>query len=97
VTIEQYGHDAPEFPYVEDSPLLELAKRAYRESYGREPNVQVSNCSLELGMFSRRLPGLDTISIGTELHWLHSKDEKFSISSVQGTWKFIQTLIPTLR
>ena len=53
--------------------------------------------SLELGMFSGRLPGLDTISIGTELHWLHSKDEKFSISSVQGTWKFIQNLIPTLR
>ena len=48
-------------------------------------------------MFSRRLPGLDTISVGTELHWLHSKDEKFSISSVQGTWKFIQKLIPTLR
>ena len=87
----------PRVPLVEDSALLELAKRAYRESYGREPNIQVSNCSLELGMFSRRLPGLDTISIGTELHWLHSKDEKFSISSVQGTWKFIQTLIPTLR
>lgn len=97
VTIEQYGHDAPEFPYVEDSELLALAKEAYRASYGTEPAVQVSNCSLELGMFSRRLPGLDTISIGTELHWLHSKDEKFSISSVQGTWKFIQTLIPTLR
>ena len=96
VTIEQYGHDAPEFPYEEDSPLLELAKQAYRTSYGAEPNVQVSNCSLELGMFSGRLPGLDTISIGTELHWLHSKDEKFSISSVQGTWKFIQTLVPTL-
>ena len=97
VTIEQYGHDAPEFPYLEDSELLALAKDAYRESYGAEPNVQVSNCSLELGMFSRRLPGLDTISVGTELHWLHSKDEKFSISSVQGTWKFIQKLIPTLR
>ena len=97
VHIEQYGHDAPEFPYEEDSELLALAKEAYRKSYGSEPNVQVSNCSLELGMFSRRLPGLDTISIGTELHWLHSKDEKFSISSVQGTWKFIQTLVPTLR
>ena len=97
VEIEQYGHDAPEFPYEEDSELLALAKEAYRASYGAEPNVQVSNCSLELGMFSRRLPGLDTISIGTELHWLHSKDEKFSISSVQGTWKFINTLIPTLR
>ena len=97
VAIEQYGHDAPEFPYEEDSDLLALAKEAYRASYGTEPNVQVSNCSLELGMFSRRLPGLDTISIGTELHWLHSKDEKFSISSVQGTWKFITTLMPTLR
>jgi dipeptidase D len=97
VAIEQYGHDAPEFPYEEDSELLRLAKESYRESYGAEPNVQVSNCSLELGMFSRRLPGLDTISIGTELHWLHSPAEKFSISSVQGTWKFITRLMPTLR
>jgi dipeptidase D len=97
VKLEQYGHDAPEFPFVEDSDLLRLAQEAYRRSYGTEPEVHVSNCSLELGMFSGRLPGLETISIGTELHWLHSPAEKFSISSVQGTWKFITTLIPTLR
>jgi dipeptidase D len=96
-TLQQYGHDAPEFPYRDDSELLRLAKEAYRKSYGREPEVRVSNCSLELGMFDRKRSGLDTISIGTELQWLHSPDEKFSISSVQGTWKFIQTLMPTLR
>ena len=96
-TLQQYGHDAPEFPYREDSRLLALATEAYRKSYGREPEVHVSNCSLELGMFDRKRSGLDTISIGTELHWLHSPAEKFSISSVQGTWKFITTLMPTLR
>jgi dipeptidase D len=96
-SLEQYGHDAPEFPYRADSQLLALAKDAYRKSYGTEPEVHVSNCSLELGMFDRKRSGLDTISIGTELHALHSPAEKFSVSSVQGTWKFITTLMPTLR
>ena len=96
-TLEQYGHDAPEFPYREDSKLLRLAQDAYRKSYGTEPDVHVSNCSLELGMFDKKRDGLDTISIGTELLWLHSPAEKFKISSVQSTWKFIQALMPTLR
>ena len=32
----------------------------------------MSNCSLELGMFTNRLPGLDTIATGTNLSGLHS-------------------------
>ncbi len=71
VTVEMYGLDAPEFPYRPDSALLAVASDAYRFVMGAEPSVEVSQCSLELGMFSHRVPVADIISIGTELHALH--------------------------
>ncbi|MBC7762159.1 MAG: beta-Ala-His dipeptidase, partial [Candidatus Saccharibacteria bacterium] len=68
VTVATYGLDAPEFPYRPDSELLAIASDAYRFVMGTDAAVEVSQCSLELGMFSRRVPVADIISIGTELH-----------------------------
>lgn len=96
VHIEMYGLDAPEFPYRPDSELLAVASQAYREVFGTEPNVEVSQCSLELGMFSRRVPVADIISIGTELHALHSPAEKVSHRSVARVWPFVKEVVGRL-
>jgi dipeptidase D len=77
-----FGLDAPEFPYNPDSELLRRARDAYLDTMGHEPEIHVSNCSLELGMFTRRLPGLDTISVGTDLSGLHSPAERVSHRSI---------------
>lgn len=96
ITVEMYGLDAPEFPYRPDSPLLAVASEVYREVMGEEPNVEVSQCSLELGMFSRRVPVEDIISIGTELHALHSPAEKVNHRSVAKVWPYIQAVVSRL-
>lgn len=96
VTVATYGLDAPEFPYRPDSALLATASEAYRDVMGAEPAVEVSQCSLELGMFSRRVPVDDIISIGTELHALHSPEEKFNHRSVERVWPFIQEVLSRL-
>lgn len=96
VVVEQYGLDAPEFPYKRDSPLLKIASETYREVIGEDPDVHVSQCSLELGMFSQRIPGLDTISIGTELHDLHSPKESVAHTSVAKVWPLIQKVVGRL-
>ena len=96
VTVEQFGLDAPEFPYQPDSPLLATAVGAYRDVIGAEPEVEVSQCSLELGMFSQRVPGLDTISIGTELHDLHSTKESVSHVSVAKVWPLVREVVGRL-
>ena len=88
VVVETFGLDAPEFAYRPDSPLLATARAAYRDVVGEEAEVHVSQCSLELGMFSQRL-GLDTISIGTELHALHSPGEKVNHTSVAKVWPLV--------
>jgi dipeptidase D len=96
VTIEQYGLDASEFPYRPDSELLLKAREAYRDVIGEEPDVHVSQCSLELGMFSEKIPGLDTISIGTELHDLHSPAESVKHTSVAKVWPLVREVMGRL-
>jgi dipeptidase D len=94
--IEMYGLDAPEFPYRPDSELLAVASQAFRELRGEEPQVEVSQCSLELGMFSSRVPVADIISIGTELHALHSPAEKVNHRSVERTWPLVKSVVSRL-
>jgi len=96
VTMEMFGLDAPEFPYRPDSELLAVASAAYRDVLGSEPNVEVSQCSLELGMFSRRVPVADIISIGTELQGLHSPAEKVNYKSVERVWPLVKEVVSRL-
>lgn len=94
--IEMFGLDAPEFPYRPDSELLAVASAAYRDVLGSEPSVEVSQCSLELGMFSHRVPVADIISIGTELHALHSPAETVNHRSVARVWPLVKTVVSRL-
>jgi len=96
VTVEQFGLDAPEFPYQENSILLKTAADAYRDVIGEEPDIHVSQCSLELGMFSRKIPGLEIISIGTELHALHSPLESVNHTSVAKVWPLVREVVGRL-
>lgn len=93
---EVFGLDAPEFPYNPDSVLLRTARETYEKVIGIQPETLVSNCSLELGMFTNRIPGLDTISIGTNLSGLHSPAEKVSHESVARVWPFVKKLMGAL-
>ncbi|RXZ51657.1 beta-Ala-His dipeptidase [Agromyces binzhouensis] len=96
VATEMFGLDAPEFPYRPDSDLLAVASQAFRDVLGEEPAVEVSQCSLELGMFSRRVPVADIISIGTELHALHSPEEKVNHRSVERVWPLVKEVVSRL-
>ena len=96
VKVEEFGLDAPEFPYKPDSQLLKIASEAYRDVMGEEPQVHVSQCSLELGMFTQKVPVLDTISIGTELHDLHNPKESVSHTSVARVWPLVREVVSRL-
>ena len=96
IVCDLYGLDAPEFPYHPQSRLLATAREAYRDVLGKEPNVEVSQCSLELGMFSRRVPVADIISIGTELQALHSSAERVNHKSVERVWPLIKAVVSRL-
>ena len=96
VTVDQFGLDAPEFPFQPNSALLKVATETYRRVIGEEPEIHISQCSLELGLFCHRVPGLETISIGTELHDLHNPRETVSHRSVAKVWPLVREVVAQL-
>lgn len=97
VRAKQIGLDAPEFPWNPKSRMLEIAKESFERVMGKKPNVLVSVCSLELGMFTQRIDGLDTIGIGTNLFDLHSPKESMDHASVARVWPLIKDVMRSLK
>lgn len=93
VAAQRIGLDAPEFTWNPNSYMLEVAKKSYQRIMGKSPDVLVSVCSLELGMFTQRIEGLDTIGIGTNLYDLHSPKECMDHTSAARVWPLIKDVM----
>lgn len=80
-------------PNVE-SPLTKDLVAAYTEVTGKAPRVYAIHAGLECGLFMEKYHDLDCSSIGPELKFPHSPEEKLLIESVPRFWK---TLTLTLK
>ena len=69
---------------------------AYKEQYGEEPVVEGIHAGLECGLFADKIPGLDCISFGPQMHDIHSVNEVLSISSVERSWTLLKNLLSKL-
>lgn len=95
-TVETFA-DCPEWPYKEDSKLLATAKKAFVNLYGYEPNVEVSHSSLELGLFCKKIPGLECISLGPKAYDVHTTKESLDWTTVQMVWDHIKEILKELK
>ena len=76
-----------------DSPILSLAKSAYRLLYGKDPEVKAIHAGLECGVLGERIPGMDMLSFGPTLEGVHSPDEKIYIDTVEKFWNFLLEIL----
>ena len=89
--------DYPGWAYRQESPLRDLMTAVYVEKYGAQPKIEAIHAGLECGLFAGKLPGLDCVSFGPDLHAIHTPREKMSISSVQRTWDFLLELLRRMK
>ena len=89
----QQGDGYPGWKPNLDSPILKLAKRTYRELYGKEPAVKAIHAGLECGIIGERVPGMDMISFGPTLQGVHSPDEKIFIDTVEKFWDYLMAIL----
>ena len=54
------------------------------------------HAGLECGLFSKKLPDLDCVSIGPQMHDVHTTRERVEMASVERTWKFILAVLQEL-
>jgi dipeptidase D len=89
--------DCPEWPYNKDSKLLAVATRAFEDTFKAKPHVEVSHSSLELGLFNKKIPGIDMISIGPEAFDVHTTRERLNYTTVEPIWRLLKEILRNLR
>ena len=88
--------DYPAWEYKKDSVLRDTMVRVYEQMYGVPAKVVAIHAGLECGLLSEKLPGLDCVSIGPEMHDIHTSRERLGIASVERLWKYIQEVLKNL-
>lgn len=86
----------PAWEYRKESRLRDTMVRIYRDMFGQEPRVEAIHAGLECGLFSQKLPGLDCVSIGPQMHDIHTTRERLDIASTERTWNFLLEVLKNL-
>ena len=86
----------PAWEYKKESRLRDVMVPVYTEMFGKEPKVEAIHAGLECGLFSEKLPGLDCVSIGPQMHDIHTSRERLEIASTERTWKFLLEVLKNL-
>ena len=88
--------DYPAWEYKADSRLRDLMVQRYQELFGAQPEIVAIHAGLECGLLSEKLPGLDCVSIGPEMHDIHTSRERLGIASTQRTYEFVLDILKNL-
>lgn len=76
-----------------ESELLRVVQDVHKRELGSEPTIEAVHAGLECGLIGEMIPGMDMISIGPDIEFPHSPNERVKISSVK---KFYKLLTATL-
>ncbi len=88
--------DYPAWEYKKDSNLRDVMVETFDRMYGKQPEVVAIHAGLECGMLSEKLPGLDCVSIGPDMHDIHTSRERLEIASTRRTWDFLLEVLKQL-
>lgn len=84
--------EAPAYPgWLPDlsSRTLALMKESAIELWGKEPAVKAIHAGLETGIIGKKFPGMDMVSIGPQIEYPHSPDERVKIDSVREFYELL--------
>ncbi|MCI8303457.1 MAG: aminoacyl-histidine dipeptidase [Lawsonibacter sp.] len=91
-TVSRSG-DYPGWQYARQSVLREDILAAYRAVSGQEGRIEATHGGLECGLFIEKIPGLDVVSAGPELHDIHSPLEKLGVASTRRVYEMTCELL----
>jgi len=89
------GH-YPAWEYKADSVLRDVMVDEYTRMFGSEPQVVSIHAGLECGLLGEKIEGLDAVSIGPEMHDIHTSRERLGIASTGRMWEFIKAVLKAL-
>ncbi len=94
-TYSQMG-EYPAWEYKADSNLRDVMVETFTRMFDKEPKVLAIHAGLECGLLGEKLPGLDCVSIGPQMHDIHTSRERLEIASTERTWNFLLEVLKAL-
>ncbi len=86
----------PAWEFKKDSRLRDVMIPIYTRMFGNERKVLAIHAGRECGLLGDNLPGLDCVSIGPQMHDIHTSREKLEIASTKRTWDFLLEVLKAL-
>ena len=86
----------PAWEFRKESVLRDTMCDIYRKMYNTDPQVLAIHAGLECGLLGEKLPGLDCVSIGPQMHDIHTSRERLEIASTERVWKFLLEVLKAL-
>ena len=87
-------HDPyPAWAYKKESRLRDAMSEACKAVLGKEPGITATHGGLECGLFMEKRPDFDCVSLGPELHEVHSVRERLSISSTERLYSIMRIFV----
>ncbi len=78
------------------SELLRAARGVYQRRFGKEPEVKAVHAGLECGIIGEKYPDMDMISLGPQIEYPHSPDERVRIQSVEDFYQALGEVLEEL-
>jgi dipeptidase D len=76
-----------------DSRLARICSEAWKNMTGNDLEVTAIHAGLECGIINSLVPGMDSVSLGPDLHEVHSVTERVSVSSTARIAAFLRHLL----
>ena len=83
----------PGWSYSPDSKLCRDYSAAFEKVMGKKPVICGIHAGLECGIFKKKAPDMDMISIGADIFDVHTPRERMSVSSCEHIWQIICKLL----
>lgn len=83
----------PGWEFEPASLLREQYIEKYKLLFGKEPSVGIIHAGLECGILSSKMPGIDIISVGPNMHDIHSPNEHLDIASTERIWQVLLAVV----
>ncbi len=94
-TIE-YHNGFPGWEPQPDTDLVLQAKASFRMLFQHEVIIEAIHAGLECGILGDRVPGLEMIAFGPEIHDAHTPVESLLIDTVEPFWRYAVRLVANL-
>ena len=87
------GHRSFGWEEKKDSAFVPYVCQKFEETLGKKPEVMGVHAGLECGVWSKKIPGADPVSMGPTLNHPHTTMEEASLESLEHYTRFVDAIV----